>query len=125
LSPSGIQHATKTSPFTAALLVTRFNIHSVDAAPPQNIVAAYHQLTGTKISTDSSIFIGVVCCILSAPQNTEPYHVDEMSVVGCKTVANDTRKAGTGTYESSKPAMAPATSDFSREGVKRPKTPKP
>ena len=104
----------------------------MDAAPRQNIVAAYRQLTGTKISTDSSIFIlstgtavGVVCGILSAPQNTEPYHVDEMSVVGCKTVANNTRKAGTGTYESSKPAMAPATSDFSREGVRRFKTPKP
>ena len=123
MSPSGIQHATKTSPFTAALLVTRVHIHSVDAAPRQNIVAAYHQLTGTQISTDSSIFTGVVSTgLLYAVSSTEhkTYHVDEMSVVGCETVANKTGKVGTGTYESSKPAMAPATSDFSREGVRRP-----
>jgi hypothetical protein len=40
------------SPFTAALLITRVHIYFVEVVPWQKIVAAHHQLTGTKISTD-------------------------------------------------------------------------
>jgi hypothetical protein len=40
-------------PFTAALLLTRVRNYFAEAVPRQEIVAAHHQLTGTKISTDS------------------------------------------------------------------------